>query len=105
MKRLRIATLLCPPAGLWLLWRNSELRLGRRILGTLGIALYSLPYAAGIVFLLMQFTSLQVEWRGGFPPVLTFRKTNPDYEAVEAHRRKQAGETNAIPNATPSVAY
>ena len=90
MKRIRIATLLCPPAGLWLLWQNRDLSLGRRFLGTLGTLLYSLLYAAGVVLLLMQFTPLQIEWRGGFPPVLTFRKTNPDYQAVEAHRRRQA---------------
>jgi len=43
MKRIRIATLFCPPAGLWLLWRNRDLSWGRRFLGTLGTLLYSLP--------------------------------------------------------------
>jgi outer membrane protein assembly factor BamB len=104
MKRIRIATLLCPPAGLWLLWQNRDLSLGRRFLGTLGTLLYSLLYAAGVVLLLMQFTPLQIEWRGGFPPVLTFRKTNPDYQAVEAHRRRQAEGKVAVTNlALPSA--
>ena len=103
MKRIRLVTLLFPPAGLWLLWGHRDLRLGRKILGTLGALLYSLLYAVGIVLLLMQLTSLQVEWRGGFPPVLTFRKTNPDYQAVEAHRRKQATEAMAATNVTGSL--
>ncbi len=93
--RLRLATLLFPPAGLWLLWRHGESRVWRKLLGTLGIFLYSLLYAAAVVFLLMQFAGLEVEWRGGFPPVLTFHKTKPDFDAVEAHRTRQ---TNATPS-------
>ena len=71
--------LLFPPFGLWLLWGNREFKFGRKFLGTLGALFYSVLYAAGIVVLLMQFTPLEVEWRGGFPPVLTFAKTKPDY--------------------------
>ena len=68
--RLRLATLLLPPLGLILLWRQKCAGLGRKILGTFGIALYSLLYLAGVVVVLMQFTPLEIEWRGGFPPVL-----------------------------------
>ena len=60
--------------------------------------LYSVVYVAGIVLVLMQFTPLEVEWRGGFPPVLTFKKTKPDYHAVEAHRAKQTGTTAVASN-------
>ena len=44
MKRIRLHTLWFPPLGLWLLWRNRDLRWPRKILGTIGIALYSIIY-------------------------------------------------------------
>ena len=93
LNRIRLSTLLFPPLGLWLLWRNHEFKLGRKLLGTLGALFYSILYVTGMVLLLMQFTPLEVEWRGGFPPVLTFAKTKPDYRAVEAHRAKQTNQT------------
>jgi outer membrane protein assembly factor BamB len=102
MNRIRLLTLLFPPLGVWLLWRNRELKIGRKSLGTLGALLYAVLYTAGIVLLLMQFTSLEVEWRGGFPPVLTFVKTKPDYRAVEAHRAKQTNQ--ALVNLSESQA-
>ena len=89
MKSIRLATLLCPPLGLVLLWRNRELRLSRKIFGTLGIALWSVVYLVGIVALLVALHVMEVEWRGGFPPVLTSHKTKPNYDAVEANRTQQ----------------
>lgn len=89
MKSIRLATLLLPPLGLVLLWRNRELRLARKIFGTLGIGLWSVLYLAGVVALLVWLDVMEVEWRGGFPPVLTLHKTKPNYDAVEAHRRQQ----------------
>src|ERR1041385_8080448 len=85
---LRLATLLFPPLGLLLLWRSS-LKLGRKILGTIGIALFSVLYAGLLVFLLIRYTGLEIEWRGGYVPVLTYRKTLPDYAAVERQRAMQ----------------
>jgi len=92
LNRIRLKTLLFPPVGLWLLWRNGEFKFGRKLLGTLGVLLYSFLYMMGIVFVLMKLTPLEVEWRGGFPPVLTFSKTKPDYSAVEAHRAHQTNQ-------------
>src|ERR1700678_4405842 len=89
MKKIRIASLLFPPLGLVLLWRSEPALLRRRILGTIGIGLYAALYAGGIVALLVHFTGLEWEWRGGFPPVLTWHKTKPNYDAVEASRRMQ----------------
>lgn len=89
MKFIRLATLLFPPLGLLLLWRYRELRLARKIFGTLGIGLWSAIYLAGVVALLVWFNVMEVEWRGGFPPVVTLHKTKPDYDAVDAHRRAQ----------------
>lgn len=93
LRSIRFATLLFPPAGLWLLWRSGALGMGRKIFGTLGVALYGVVYMVLVVFLLMRVAGLELEWRGGFPPVLTFRKTKPDYVAVETHR---AHQTNTI---------
>ena len=71
LRTVRICTLLCPPLGLILLWRARELGLGRKILGTIFIPLYSLLYAAALIALLLRFSTLEIEWRGGLPPVLT----------------------------------
>ncbi len=101
MKKIRIASLLFPPLGLVLLWSSGQVGLGRKILGTVGVGLYSLLYVGGILVLLVKFTGLELEWRGGFPPVLTWRKTHPDYEAVEASRKAQP---KAAPPPLPSSA-
>lgn len=91
MKRIRLHTLWFPPLGLWLLWRKADLSLPRKLLGTLGIALYSILYAAAVIALLLA-AGMDWEFRGGTLPYLTFRKTLPNYDAVEVSRRAQ---TNA----------
>src|SRR4051794_4036783 len=73
---LRLATLLFPPLGLLLLWRSSQ-RVTRKLLGTAGILLFSLLYAGLIIFVLIRFTGLEVEWRGGYMPALTYHKASP----------------------------
>src|SRR5260221_3794035 len=93
---LRLATLILPPLGLLLLWR-SESRLGRKFLGTIGIAFYSTLYSALICWLLIQYDGLMVEWRGGYIPALTFHKTAPNYETLESQRARQ----NALPIVAP----
>ena len=97
LKKIRVATLLFPPAGLWLLWRQGDAGVGRRLFGSLGIVLYAVVYAVLAVLALMRFGGLELEWRGGFPPVLTFHKTRPDYVAVETHRARQATTLPAAP--------
>ncbi len=92
---LRVCTLLLPPLGLILLWKGAR-GWWRKIFGTFGILLYCLPYSALIVWLLIKFTGLQVEWRGGFPPVLTYSKTMPNYDAVEKNRAEQAHEAAGV---------
>jgi outer membrane protein assembly factor BamB len=87
MNKIRIASLLFPPWGLVLLWRSDQASLRRKILGTIGLGFYAGLYAGAVVALLMRFTGLELEWRGGFPPVLTWHKTHPNYDAVEASRR------------------
>jgi len=89
LNAVRVATLLLPLLGLILLWRSSQISRGRKFFGTVGLCLFSILHAAVIVLLLMRFTGLEIEWRGGFPPVLTWQKTKPNYHAVEASRKAQ----------------
>jgi len=84
-----------PPLALMLLWRSC-LKLRRKILGTIGIALFSALYAALIVFLLIRFTGLKIEWRG-YVPALTYRKTAPNYAVVERHRAQQTHTRARLP--------
>lgn len=100
MKKVRLASYLFPPLGLYYLWRNRELKVGKKIFGSLGVLLYSVLYLAGIIYLLTLFTPLGLEWQGGFPPVLTFSKTVPNYEAVEAHRAQLAKEAKRASQVT-----
>jgi len=88
VKRIRLHTLWLPPLGLWLLWRSHEVRWPRKLLGTIFIALYCILYAAAIIAVLLGI-GMQWEFRGGMMPYLTFRKTLPNYEALEASRRRQ----------------
>lgn len=88
IRRLRLTCLVCPALGLIQLWRSPHLTRSAKLLGTVGLAFYSVVYAAGLVGVLMLF-GLRVEFRGGRMPTLTFRKTLPDYQALEASRRQQ----------------
>jgi outer membrane protein assembly factor BamB len=97
MKKIRLISFVFPPLGLVLLWRSDQARLRRKIFSTIGVVLYSILYAGMIVAVLMFLTGLELEWRGGFPPVLTWHKTHPDYNAVEASRRTQPKSPAAPP--------
>ena len=102
MKRIRLHTLWFPPLGFWLLWRDRDVRWPRKLLGTIGIALYSIIYVVVIVGLLL-LAGMQWEFRGGMLPYLTFRKTLPNYEAVEASRRAQNQAREAARFSTTST--
>jgi outer membrane protein assembly factor BamB len=91
---MRVASLLFPPAGLMLLWTSSR-RIGAKLLGTVGLILFSLLYAAAVIALLLLFTDFQVEWRGGYIPALTRHKTGPNYEALERDRSRRAVQLTA----------
>ena len=82
-----------PPLGFVILWLSPQ-RLPRKLLGTLGILLYSLVYTALIIWVLIETTGLQVEWRGGYVPALTYHKTVPNYEAVERHRASHSSASS-----------
>jgi outer membrane protein assembly factor BamB len=100
--RLRLATLFFPPLGLVLLWRISG-RLWRKLLGTLFIALFTILYCALVIFILVRVGILKVEWRGGYAPAFTWRKSLPNYDALERHRKAQAAQLGnvALESAVP----
>jgi outer membrane protein assembly factor BamB len=100
-KRVCWVGLLFPPAAFVLLWREQGTGLARKLWRSVWLGLYSLCYAVLIILLLMQFAGLELEWRGGFPPVLTFSKAKPDYDALEVHR---AGQAHQIASASPGQA-
>lgn len=102
---LRFWTLVFPPAGLFLLWFGRFKRpvpARTKILGTLGTLLYSLLYIGGILWTLIRFDGLEIEWRGGYLPSFTFAKAKPDYARLEAHRKAQAAPAGLRP---PEEAY
>jgi outer membrane protein assembly factor BamB len=91
MKAVRLATYVFPPLGLMLLWSSPQIRRGAKILGTLFIPLYSLLYLTGFFFGLDRFFGVDLlEWRGGYLPIVTFSKTMPDYNQLEANRAAQS---------------
>src|SRR6266700_2957900 len=92
LRTIRVGTLLFPPVGLFLLWRSSQIGVGRKLFGTIGIAFYSLLYLALVLFLATRFLGLQCEFRGGRVPRFTFHKTLPDYSALEANRARQKSD-------------
>lgn len=94
--QIRTATLLFPPLGLVWLLGSKEVRAPRKILGTLGIGLYSLLYGALLIFLMVRFAGMEIEFRGGYIPAFTFHKTRPDYEALEASRKNQEAAPSTL---------
>ncbi len=100
-KHSKVAAILFPPLWLFPIWRSSR-SLWRKTLNTIGVGLISLLYVAFVIFLLIQFAGLQIEWRGGYAPALTWQKTAPNYDALELDRGRQrrpfplfSGFTNA----------
>jgi outer membrane protein assembly factor BamB len=101
---LRVTTLLFPPYALVLLW-SGPASLGRKLLGSVGVLLFCLPYTALFVFLLVRFGGLQIEWRGGYIPALTWQPTAPDFDQLERSRAQQAAQSPAKLPLASSQAY
>lgn len=53
-------------------------------------ALLGLVFGAIAILLLIRYGGLEMEWRGGYVPVLTWKKTKPDFDALARDRAKQA---------------
>jgi len=94
----RLLTILCPPVGLWLLWRHRGLSRTRKIIGTVLTALYAVPYSALAVWLLTVMGMVSLEFRGGFGPSIVRKKTLSNYYLLTNNRQDQKSRT-AVPTA------
>lgn len=101
----RLGTYAFPPLGLFLLWRDRQLGLARKIFSSVGILLYTIVYVAAVIGLLMLVSPLRLEWQGGFPPVLTFHRTEPNYDALESDRASKAALKNSRVSSSAQSSY
>ena len=101
LNALRVVTLLAPPLALALVWISPLISRREKILGFIGIPIYSILYVALLACALDAWFGIAVyEWRGGYWPVLTLSPTQPNYEAVEASRAQQR---RAAPTTIPPL--
>ena len=82
-----IAAVLLPFVGLVLFRRGKRTRF-RRFLFLCTMLLQVTVCGAIIILLLIQYGNLELEWRGGYVPVLTWKKTKTDMAALAASRAK-----------------
>jgi outer membrane protein assembly factor BamB len=93
-----LTALLFPPAGLTVLWLTKGISTGRKLFASLVILLYVPVYAAAIVVVLWKFFGLQYEFRGSGVPALTWSKTLPDYDKLQASRASHKSSAAAMTN-------
>jgi outer membrane protein assembly factor BamB len=101
----RWAVWLCPPLGFILLWFAKGISVWRKLFASLFILLYTPVYLLLIVLILWKFFGLQYEFRGGLVPALTWRKTLPNYEKLEASRAQQRQSNEVTTNFAAPSAY
>jgi len=77
------------PPMLLLLRRGLRTRT-KRFVSFVCSFLFVLVCAAIIILLLIRYGGLEMEWRGGYVPVLTWKKTKPDFDALARSRAQQA---------------
>ncbi|HEX3801174.1 MAG TPA: PQQ-binding-like beta-propeller repeat protein [Verrucomicrobiae bacterium] len=91
------------PVLVWALRRGQRNRIKKFFGGCAWFFLGAVVFAWVILFLI-RFGGLEIEWRGGYVPVVTWNKTKTDFAAVESNRLAQeklaqppaAVETNRI---------
>ena len=106
LKAIRIVSMLFPPIGLILLWLSPQISNGRKILGTVYLPFYALLHLTAILASLYFCFGIDfVEWRGGYTPVITFSKTFPEYDKLEASRSQHSKLVSAIRSPSPSAPY
>lgn len=84
-----VVALFSLPLGLFLLRRGRRTR-GKKIASILGTVLFGLVCSAIAILLLIRYGGLEMEWRGGYVPVLTWKKTKTDFDALARNREQQA---------------
>jgi outer membrane protein assembly factor BamB len=77
--------------------RRSRKKLVFRVLSVL---LFALDCTAIVMFLMIQYGSLELEWRGGYVPMPTWKKTKTDIDALMRSRAEQSKLPSAAVVAT-----
>src|SRR5882724_3629792 len=70
------------------------LRRGRRtvlknLMSGCAMFLLLLVGCSWVILALIRFAGLEMEWRGGYVPIVTWHKTKPDFGALERSRSQQ----------------
>ncbi len=89
-----VAAVLLPFVAM-LIWRRGKPSKKRTFFFISAILLQGAVCAAIIAMLLVQFGALELEWRGGYVPVLTWAKTKTDLAALARSRATPAKPTGA----------
>src|SRR5579883_2618147 len=84
-----IVALFVLPA-LLLLLRRGRRTFFKKFLSAFSALLLVLVCASWVILFLLKYGGLEMEWRGGYVPVVTWRKTKPDFAALEKSRLQQA---------------
>jgi outer membrane protein assembly factor BamB len=84
-----LAGLFLLPGALFLL-RRGRPNSFKRILSGVASVLFVGVCASFVILLLIRFGGLEMEWRGGYVPSLTWKKTRPDFFALDRSRAQQA---------------
>lgn len=92
----RFITAVCPPLGVWLLWKNPDRSRRQKIAGSILAASYCLPYTVLLLWLLSLAGIIEFEFKGGFGPSIVRHRTAPNYYLLETHRSSQS-ESAAVP--------
>ena len=90
-----VALFVLQELGLFLLRRGARTRM-KKILSIFGTLLLGLVCSAILILFLLRYGVLEMEWRGGYVPVLTLNKTKPDFDAL-AKSRAQQGKVATAP--------
>ena len=96
--------ILLPP--LLLLLRRGKRGFLKSALKWFALFLLVVDVAAVIILLLIRYAGLEMEWRGGYVPMVTWQKTKPDFDALERSRAEQsklAASATNTPVATISI--
>src|ERR1051325_4620227 len=85
---LLVATFAVLPLSLVLLRRGARTRL-KKFLFVSCIGLLTLTGSALLILWGLRLGVFELEWRGGYVPVLTARKTKADFDALDRSRAAQ----------------
>ncbi len=77
------------PLGVLLL-RRGRRSFFKKMLSGCAMFLLAIVCSAWVILGLMRYAGLEMEWMGGYVPVVTWNKTKPDFGALESNRLAQA---------------